>query len=99
VTLRPEPKDKSILVARAPIRLHGPLGHPDVSVNKGVIAARAGASILLGMLNPLAALIPLIETGPGKDSDCATLLASVDKAKRAATPRARAPAVSSRTAG
>ena len=100
VTLRPEPKDRSILVARAPIRLHGRLAHPDVSVNKGAIAARAGASILLGMLHPLAALIPLIETGPGKDSDCATLLASVDKAKRAAsTPRARAPAVSSRPAG
>lgn len=100
VTLRPEPKDKSILVARAPIRVHGPLARPDVSVNKGAIAARAGASILLGMLHPLAALIPLIETGPGKDSDCATLLASVDKAKRAAeTPRARSPATASRPAG
>ena len=101
VTLRPEPKDKSILVLRAPIRLHGRLGDPDVSVNKGVIAARAGSSLLLGLLHPLAALIPLIETGPGKDSDCTTLLASVDKAKRAAhTPRTGgAPAGSPRPAG
>jgi hypothetical protein len=100
VTLRPEPKDKSILVLRAPIRLHGRLGDPDVSVNKGVIAARAGSSLLLGLLHPLAALLPLIETGPGKDSDCTTLLASVDKAKRAAhTPRTGALAGPPRPAG
>jgi uncharacterized protein involved in outer membrane biogenesis len=89
VTLRPEPKDVSIFVVRSPIRLHGPFADPDVSVKKGPIVARAGASILLGLVNPLAALIPLIETGPGKDSDCKALLASVDKARRAAagTPR------------
>jgi len=99
VTLRPEPKDKSILVLRAPIRLHGRLGDPDVSVNKGAIAARAGSALLLGLLNPLAALIPLIETGPGKDSDCTALLASVDQAKRAAhTPRTPARAGSPRPA-
>jgi uncharacterized protein involved in outer membrane biogenesis len=100
VTLRPQPKDKSILAVRSPIRLHGPFADPDVSVNKGPIAARAGASILLGLVNPLAALLPLIETGPGKDSDCGALLASVDKARQAAEPaRARAPAGRSRRAG
>jgi len=99
VTLRPEPKDKSILVLRAPIRLHGRLADPDVSVNKGALAARAGSALLLGLLNPLAALIPLIETGPGKDSDCTALLASVDQAKRAAhTPRTRTRAGSPRPA-
>ena len=71
-----------------------------MSVNKGPIVARAGASILLGLVNPLAALIPLVETGPGKDSDCTTLLASVDKARQAAeTPRRRASGVSARRAG
>jgi len=100
VTLRPQPKDKSILVVRTPIRLHGPFADPDVSVKKGPIAARAGAAILLGLVNPLAALIPLVETGPGKDSDCGALLASVDKARRAAeTPRTRASATPSRRDG
>lgn len=87
VRLHPEPKDKSILVVRAPVRLHGPFADIDVSVDKKKIAARIGASVLLGAINPLAALIPLIETGPGKDADCAKLLGSidsVDKAKRAA---------------
>ena len=100
ITLRPEPKDKSILAVRSPIRLHGPFADPDVSVKKGPIVARAGAAILLGLVNPLAALIPLIETGPGKDSDCATLLASVDKARQAAEPSsARASTPRSRRAG
>ena len=100
VTLRPQPKDKSILVVRSPIRLHGPFADPDVSVKKGPIVARAGAALLLGLVNPLAALIPLVETGPGKDSDCGVLLASVDKARQAAeTPRTRASATPSRRAG
>ena len=97
ITLRPQPKDMSILSVRSPIRLHGPFADPDVSVNKGPIVARAGASILLSLVNPLAALIPLVETGPGKDSDCTTLLASVDKARQAAErPRSRAAAPSRR---
>ena len=100
VTLRPEPKDMSIFVARTPIRVHGRFSNPDVSVKKGPIVARAGASILLGLVNPLAALIPLIETGPGKDSDCKALLATVDDARRAAeAPPTRAAARSTRRAG
>jgi len=33
------------------------------------------AAIALGAINPFAALLPLIETGPGKDSDCESLIA------------------------
>jgi AsmA protein len=36
------------------------------------------------MVNPLAALIPLIEIGPGADTDCARLLAPVQAAKQQA---------------
>ena len=43
-----------------------------------------GTAIALGLLNPLAALIPLIETGSGKDSDCTTLLQQVDGPRREA---------------
>lgn len=83
LTLRPEPKDKSILAVRSPIHLGGTFSDPSVAVEKGPLALRAGAAILLGMVNPFAALIPLIETGPGTDSNCAELLASVEKAQRA----------------
>jgi len=32
--------------------------------------------MLLGLINPLAALIPLTETGGGEDADCRALLQS-----------------------
>jgi uncharacterized protein involved in outer membrane biogenesis len=79
--LSPRPKDVSILSARTPIRLHGPFSSPSVSLEKGRLATRAGAAVLLGLINPFAALIPLIETGPGKNADCAELLQRVDKAR------------------
>jgi len=42
-----------------------------------MLAIRAGAAVLLGVLaTPLASLIPLIETGPGEDNDCRALIAS-----------------------
>lgn len=77
-------------------RLGGTFSDPSVAVEKGPLALRAGAAILLGMVNPFAALIPLIETGPGTDSNCAELLASVEKAQRASgaaktSPQARTP--------
>ena len=45
-------------------------------------------AIALGIVNPLLALIPLIETGPGKDNDCAALLAKI---KDALGPRVTVP--------
>jgi AsmA protein len=38
------------------------------------VAARALGAIALGIVNPLLALIPLIDAGPGKDSDCGQLI-------------------------
>lgn len=90
--LSPKPKDASILSARTPIRLRGPFSNPAFSLEKGRLAARGGAAVLLGLINPLAALIPLIETGPGKDANCEELLALVDKARseaEAANPQRR----------
>ena len=42
--------------------------------------------MLLGLINPLAALIPLIETGPGKDvkAPCADLVGSLQAKSRRA---------------
>ncbi|MBI4206143.1 MAG: AsmA family protein [Betaproteobacteria bacterium] len=79
--LSPRPKDASILSIRSPIYLWGPFSEPSVSLDKGRLATRAGAAVLLGLINPLAALIPLIETGPGKDANCAELLQLVEKAR------------------
>lgn len=90
VTLRPQPKDRSILSVRSPLRLRGTFAQPSVAIERGPLAARAGAAVLLGLVNPLAALAATIETGPGTDSDCETLLASVEPVRRAAGARTAA---------
>ncbi len=57
------PKDFSPLSLRSPLQVRGSFAQPEVSIEKGPVARKLGASLLLGLLNPLAALIPLIDTG------------------------------------
>jgi len=82
--LKPHPKDVSILVVRSPIHITGSFAKPDVSIDKGGLIKRLGSAALLGLINPLAALIPLIETGTGTDANCVELLATVEEAQREA---------------
>lgn len=75
LTLTPLPKDKSILSGRSPLHVTGTFKDPAFAPDMGVLAARGGAALVLGALaGPLAALLPLVETGPGRDSDCAGLI-------------------------
>jgi AsmA family protein len=63
LTARVSPKDMSPLALRTPVHVRGTLGDPDLSLDKGPLARRVVPAVLLGMLNPLAALLPLIDTG------------------------------------
>ncbi|MBY0268655.1 MAG: AsmA family protein [Burkholderiales bacterium] len=74
LTLNQKTKNTSPLALRSPIHVRGSLAKPDVEVDKGRIAARGLGAIALGLVNPLLALIPLIDAGPGQDSDCAQLV-------------------------
>jgi uncharacterized protein involved in outer membrane biogenesis len=62
------PKDFSPLTLRAPVHVRGSFADPEVSLDKAKLGGKVAASVLLALLNPLAALIPLIDTG---DSDTA----------------------------
>ena len=62
------PKDFSPLTLRAPLHVRGSFADPLVSLDKAKLGGKVAASLLLALLNPLAALIPLIDTG---DSDIA----------------------------
>ena len=88
LTITPLPKDFSPLVLRGPLRATGTFARPRFGLDKGRAAARAGAAMLLGLINPLAAIIPLIETGPGKDAPCADLVATLQA--RIKTPQGKA---------
>ena len=57
------PKDFSPLTLRAPLLVRGTFANPKVSIEKGPLGRKLASSFLLALLNPLAALIPLIDRG------------------------------------
>jgi len=90
LTLRPQTKSLRIFSLRAPLHVNGPFSKPDVSVDKGVLALKAGGAVLLATAAaPFAALLPLINTGPGENSPCGQLLASARVRPVAPPPAAR----------
>lgn len=61
------PKDFSPLTLRAPLQITGSFANPKVSLEKQTIGIKLASSVLLGLLNPLAALIPLFDNGDTKE--------------------------------
>ncbi len=57
------PKDFSPVTLRSPLHVRGSLANPDVSVEKQALSLKLASSLLLSLLNPLAAFIPLIDAG------------------------------------
>lgn len=98
--LDPEPKDRSLASLNSPLYIRGTFQSPEVSPDVGKIVAKGLGALLLGAVAPLLAVVPLIEEGPGKDSNCGKLIAEAAKPskgsaaaggsrKRAAKPPAK----------
>ena len=88
LTVYPRPKDASPLAVRTALHVRGPLRNPAVVPDVKGLATRGITAALLALVNPLLALAPFVETGPGKDSDCARLVAGAkDWSQRAAPAR------------
>lgn len=80
MTLNTYPKDSTLLSLNSPIRMTGTLKKPDVNLNVANIAGRGAAAAAVGALVfPVVGLIAFIEPGLGKDSNCAKLVADMDK--------------------
>lgn len=96
LTVHPMPKDWSPLSLRSPLHLRGTFKEPKVRPDSQ-LAIKGGVAAALGaLINPLAALLPLIETGPGKNADCDSLVAAAertadDAASKGPKPTADAP--------
>ena len=72
---KPYPKDMSPLALRTPLYIKGPMKDPGVRPKAGPLVARAALGAALGAIAPPLAALALVETGPGKDTDCGRLLA------------------------
>jgi AsmA family protein len=77
--IHPESKGLRLISLRSPLYVTGPFRQPKVNVDKGMLALKAGSALALGALAPVAAaMIPLVNVGPGEKSDCGTLLAQAN---------------------
>ena len=62
------PKDFSPLALRTPVNVTGTFSKPNISLEKTPVALRLGTSVLLAIINPIAAVIPLLDTGDNKEA-------------------------------
>ena len=79
LTLVPDSKRMSLLALRGPIAVSGTFKNPEVGPAVGPLAARVGAAVALGAINPLLALVPLFDPGDAPDSNCAGLIKSAQQ--------------------
>lgn len=91
------PKDVSPLALRTPLHVRGSFANPSISLDKGKLGTRLGAAALLSLLNPLAALIPLIDIGNSEDArrgaeECRALSKRIEATPVLPAPRAGRPA-------
>ena len=77
------PKDASVLTASTPVRIEGTFKHPKIGVVSKQLEEKSLAALALGVLLPVVgAVLPFIEPGKTKGSNCGQLLATA----RAAMP-------------
>ena len=92
-----KPKDFSFASLRGPINVTGTFKNPNVRPSLTSAATRGAAAVALGFVTGgLGTLIPLLEFGGAKDSDCAALIAAAGGPPPTAPP---APAGKKVTAG
>ena len=87
--IHPHTKGFRIFSLRSPLYAKGTFKNPDVGVDAGALALRAGAMIGLGLINPFAALIPLIAPSNNKGVPCSQLFGQM-KEKAAQRQAAKA---------
>jgi uncharacterized protein involved in outer membrane biogenesis len=92
------PKKPSFLSLRTPILIGGTLVKPELGPDAGPLAARGAAALLLGLINPLAAALALIETGPGEDGTCPVIQRGY-QARSQASDQARSQGAEPRLSG
>ena len=82
--LRTQPKHISLISTRGPLRISGSFKKPKFKVDRKQIIERGAAAAALAAVSPLAALLPLIDTAPGRHLNCSSLLRSAGAGSRRA---------------
>lgn len=72
--LHTQPKHISLISTRGPLHIEGTFHKPRFTVDKKGLIERGAAALALGAINPIAALLPLVDTAPGRPLNCGALL-------------------------
>jgi AsmA family protein len=87
LTLSPDTKSPRVVTLRSPIFVAGTFKKPAVDIDKGTVAAKAGAAVALGIAAPAAAaLLPLVNLGQARNNPCRPLLAQAGRKPSAPPP-------------
>jgi uncharacterized protein involved in outer membrane biogenesis len=81
------PKQPSFLSVRTPIRITGTFEDPALAPDVTPLAGRAAAAVVLGLINPLAALFATLEPGPGEDGACSEMRRAIPRQKHGSEDR------------
>ncbi|HZZ06721.1 AsmA family protein [Paraburkholderia sp.] len=84
--VHPHTKGFRVFSLRSPLYVKGTFKNPHVGVDAAALALRGGAAIGLGLINPFAALIPLLAPSNNKPLPCGQLLSQVRQAPTAPPP-------------
>ncbi len=87
------PKDFSPFTLRSPIHVSGTFAQPKISLEASKIGAQVGAAAALALLNPLAAVIPFLDTGAKATAheEATQCRAVVERVKRAMAQASKPP--------
>ncbi|MGQ0651861.1 MAG: AsmA family protein [Betaproteobacteria bacterium] len=91
-TLRPTPKERSIASLNSPLYITGTFSAPKVGPDVGRVAAKGIGAVVMGVLNPILSVLPLMKEGKDKDSNCVQLIAEATKSRQQAARDAKSAA-------
>ena len=89
LTIRPHTKGFRVVSLRSPLYVTGTFKQPHVGVKPGPLIARGGAAVALGLLNPLATLLALIQPGRNQPLPCHQMLVDMERRPTAPPPGMR----------
>src|SRR5690606_21039813 len=70
-----KPKDTSLLSAQTPVMVSGTLKEPEVGLEGKKVLSQGTIAVALGtLLTPFAAILPFIEAGNDRTTDCQALI-------------------------
>jgi uncharacterized protein involved in outer membrane biogenesis len=74
MTVHSEPKQLSALSLRTPVHIEGSFAQPHVRLDANPLALKVAGAALLAVVNPLAAVLPLFDTGEPQAQGCTNTL-------------------------